>query len=95
MKGSSILDIVDVKKHYTVRRSFLSSGVKEIVKAIDGVSLQIFAGETLGLVGESGCGKSTMGICIMGLQGVTSGSISFGEQEKKDIVHMTEKERFN
>ena len=94
MKGASILDIVDVKKHYTVRRSFLSSGVKEIVKAIDGVSLQIFPGETLGLVGESGCGKSTMGSCIMGLQGVTSGSISFGEEEKKDIVHMTEKERF-
>jgi peptide/nickel transport system ATP-binding protein len=59
-----LLEVTDLKKYFPIRRGFLKR-VVGYVKAVDGVNLYIHEGETLGLVGESGCGKTTAGRCIM------------------------------
>ncbi|HUH37791.1 MAG TPA: ABC transporter ATP-binding protein [Spongiibacteraceae bacterium] len=71
-----LLEIVDLVKHFPVRRGLLGRQ-RHVLRAVDGVSLQIRRGETLGLVGESGCGKSTVGRCLLQLQRVTGGEIRF------------------
>jgi oligopeptide transport system ATP-binding protein len=70
---SALLQVNNITKHFEVGRG--------IVKAVDGVSFSIEKGETLGLVGESGCGKTTTGRCILQLERPTSGSIVFEGQE--------------
>jgi oligopeptide transport system ATP-binding protein len=71
-----LLRITDLVKNFPVRRG-LWSGAAEQVHAVDRVSFEIAAGETLGLVGESGCGKSTTGRCILRLTEPTAGEIWF------------------
>jgi oligopeptide transport system ATP-binding protein len=71
-----LLKINDLRKYYPVRSGLLrKSG--EAVKAVDGVSLEVRPGETFGLVGESGCGKTTLGYCVTRLIEPTSGEIIF------------------
>ena len=72
----SYLEITDIKKYFTSKSSGLFSSTKEIVKAVDGVSLSIEEGKILGLVGESGCGKSTLSRLIMQLIEPTEGKIA-------------------
>lgn len=69
-----LLEIVDLKKHYEIRKGLLGR-VSAKVYAVDGVSFHVDAGETLGLVGESGCGKSTVGKSILKLVEPTAGTI--------------------
>ena len=70
----------DLVKHYPVSSGLLGRQVG-LVRAVDGVSFTIRRGETLGLVGESGCGKTTTGRCILQLERPTSGSVRFEGQE--------------
>jgi peptide/nickel transport system ATP-binding protein len=76
----SLLEIRDLKKYFPVSTGFLGR-TREHVKAIDGVSLDVDDGETVGLVGESGCGKTSLGRCIVRLIEPTSGTITFEGQE--------------
>lgn len=71
-----LLDVRDLVKHFPIRKGLLQRRVGE-VKAVDGVTFDVEKGETLGLVGESGCGKSTTGRCIMRLIEPTAGMVSF------------------
>ncbi len=65
-----ILEIKDLKKYFP-----LANG--KTVKAVDGVSMKLFKGETLGLVGESGCGKSTIAYTVVGMYGATDGEVLY------------------
>jgi len=76
----ALLEIRDLKKHYPVRAGVFRRS-SQSVKAVDGVTLAIEPGETLGLVGESGCGKTTLGRCVVRLIEPTAGSIVFEGRE--------------
>jgi oligopeptide/dipeptide ABC transporter ATP-binding protein len=78
-KASSeiILEVEDLQKYFPVGKKDLITRQQPIVKALDGISFKVKKGETLGIVGESGCGKSTMGRAILRLHEPTGGSINF------------------
>jgi oligopeptide/dipeptide ABC transporter ATP-binding protein len=79
-----LLNVVDLKKHFPIRGGFFAR-IREYVKAVDGVSFSIGPGQTLGLVGESGCGKTTVGRAILRLIPPTSGAVEF---EGTDILRL-------
>ncbi|UCG52358.1 MAG: ATP-binding cassette domain-containing protein, partial [Candidatus Latescibacterota bacterium] len=75
-KNGSLLEVNDLKKYFPIRRGFFSR-VAGHVKAVDGVSFDVQRGEILGLVGESGCGKTTLARSILRLIEPTSGEVVF------------------
>ena len=87
-RNDLILDVKDLKMYFPVTRGLLRRKVAD-VKAVDGVSFILKRGETLGLVGESGCGKTTLGRCVLRLYQPTAGQILF---EGEDIASLSEKE---
>src|SRR5712691_8147899 len=76
-ESAPLLSVRDLKVHFPIRKGLLKRTVGH-VKAVDGVSLDIRSGRTLGLVGESGCGKTTVGKAILQLVRPTSGEVRFG-----------------
>lgn len=80
-----ILSVRDLKKHFPITSGLLIQRQVGAVKAVDGISFDVFKGETLGVVGESGCGKSTTGRTILQLHRPTSGSVVF---EGKELTTM-------
>lgn len=88
MPKDALVEIKDLKKWFPVDEKLFGKPQK-FVKAVDGVSLSIYEGEILGLVGESGCGKTTISRTILGLQKATAGSILF---DGKDLLQLSKKE---
>ena len=86
--GSPVLEVRDLKMHFPLRAGVLKR-VVGFVYAVDGVSFEIKQGETLGLVGESGCGKSTVGRVLLKLYDPTSGEVLF---DGRNIFSLDEKE---
>ncbi len=84
-----ILEVRDLYKHFPVTQGIVRQRVVGLVKAVDGISFTIDRGETLGLVGESGCGKTTTGRCILQLESPTAGTIRF---EGRDLTTLTPRE---
>src|SRR5580765_7784456 len=81
--GQQLVEVRGLLKHFPVENS------DDVVRAVDGVSFEIFRGETLGLVGESGCGKSTVGRCLLRLIEPTAGEIKF---EGRDVLSLDKSE---
>jgi oligopeptide transport system ATP-binding protein len=81
-----LISIKDLKVHFPLAGGSLFRRSRQLVKAVDGVTLDIFPGETLGLVGESGCGKTTLGRAILRLTEPTSGQILF---RGIDLAHLS------
>jgi oligopeptide/dipeptide ABC transporter ATP-binding protein len=77
---TTILEVTDLKKHFPIKKGLFSRTVG-FVRAVDGISFSVNQGEVLGLVGESGCGKTTTGRCILRLIEPTSGSVKFDGRE--------------
>ena len=86
--NENLLEIRSLKMHFPVTQGILFQKEVGVVKAVDGVSFDIKKGETLGLVGESGCGKTTTGRCILQLNRPTDGAINF---QGKDITKLDDK----
>jgi len=84
-----VLKIEGLKKHFATTTGGAFSKSKATVKAVDGIDLEIYPGQTIGLVGESGCGKTTAGRTILKLYEPTAGTITF---EGRDITKLSPKE---
>jgi oligopeptide/dipeptide ABC transporter ATP-binding protein len=84
--GETLLDVSGLEKHFPVTRGIILQRKVGAVKAVDGLDFLVAAGETLGLVGESGCGKSTTGRLLTRLLEPTNGKIIF---EDRDITHLS------
>jgi len=82
--SAALLEVNDLRKHFPVRGGFLGLN-RGVVHAVDGVSFTIAKGETLALVGESGCGKSTVGKAILRLFDITAGQVVLGGRRIDDL----------
>ena len=80
----NVLEVSALTKHFPIRAGLLRREVGR-VRAVDGVSFHIASGETLALVGESGCGKTTVSRCILRAQSVTSGAIRFRPEDGREV----------
>jgi ABC-type oligopeptide transport system ATPase subunit len=87
-RAAPVLDVRGLKKHFPIRKGFLQRAAGTVF-AVDGVSFTVRRGETLGLVGESGCGKSTVGRTILRLIDPTDGTINVAGQ---DITRLNKRE---
>ena len=89
MTEQPLLEVTDLQRHFPFREVQGLRMVKATVKAVDGVSFRVRKGQTLGLVGESGCGKSTTARLVTRLDEPTGGTVAF---EGRDVTHVAEKD---
>ena len=86
--SEALLGIKDLKMYFPVTKGIIFQAKVGEVKAVDGVTFEIMEGETLGLVGESGCGKTTTGRCILQLYKPTEGEVMF---QGRDLTRLSNK----
>ena len=86
--AGALVHVEDLKVHFPIRSGIVFDRHVGDIRAVDGITLSIQRGETLGLVGESGCGKSTAGRAILRLYEPTAGRIVF---DGRDITHLSER----
>ena len=86
MNDDIVMEVIDLKKYFPIRAGMFGRVVGQ-VRAVDGVSFRIYRGTTMGLVGESGCGKTTIGKTLLRLNDKTSGSVLFKGRELFDLSH--------
>ena len=84
---SNVVEVDNLVKHFEVKTGFFSTKTRK-VKAVDNVSFQIKKGESLGLVGQSGCGKTTTARLMTMLEEKTSGDIKFLDEDSKKLVSL-------
>ena len=89
MSTEVLLSVEDLKVEFPISSGLLNSGVGGVVKAVDGISFSLAPGETLGVVGESGCGKTTTGLAVLRMLKITSGKIIF---DGEDISRLTRRQ---
>jgi oligopeptide transport system ATP-binding protein len=92
-EAEPLISIRDLKVHFPLAGNSFFSRSRRMVKAVDGVTLDIYPGETLGLVGESGCGKTTLGRAVLRLTEPTSGQILFRGQDLATLSPRAMRER--
>ncbi len=90
--GPPVLEVDDLHVHFPLRGGLLMR-TQALVQALNGVSLQVHAREVLGLVGESGCGKTTLGRAVVGLAPITSGTIRFKGRDQAEASAQEVRER--
>ena len=92
MSEKLLLEVQNLEKHFPIKRGFFQKTVGQ-VKAVDGVSFTLNRGETLGVVGESGCGKTTVGRCLLRLIEPTAGKVILhAENRQVDLVTLSQSE---
>jgi len=87
-----LLEIRDLKVHFALREGWLRKG-RAVVQAVNGISLTLYRGEVFGLVGESGCGKTTLGRAVVGLAPVLAGEIRYAGESLIGLTGQAAKER--
>jgi oligopeptide transport system ATP-binding protein len=86
-RGDTLLEVRDLKKYFPVTKGLVFHRTTALIKAVDAVSFSIGKGETMGLVGESGCGKTTTGLCILNLERPTEGAVYYESVNLSAMSH--------
>ena len=86
---TNLIEVKDLKRHYTINKPGVEDGKKvkkQTVKAVNGVSFTLQEGETIGIIGESGCGKTTLGRVLVNLEQATSGTVLYEGKTAKELL---------